>query len=509
MRIAERLGLLFVLSAAPGLPQIGPPAGQGQAIWANQLPISGRGAQSGSVTATQSPVPGTITSVDTINPTLQVQGSYAGSVQGSVPFSGKLSLRDAIERGLQYNLGAVGIRSTVNQARGASKLARSVLLPNLNANLSETVRQVNLQVYGFRFKLPVTGLSIPSIVGPFNYFDLRASLSQTVADLTAWNNYRSTQETVRANLLLARDARDLIMLAVGGAYLQTIAARARVQSAQAQLQTANVLYQQAAQRHSVGLVAQIDVNRSRVQMLTQQERLLSLQDDLAKNRINLTRMVGLPPNGEYQLTDQVPFVPAPNISLEDALGRAFRQRCDLQAAEAQVRAAQRAVSAARAERIPSVSVSADYGAIGATPDHSHGTFSVTGSLNIPVWQGGRIAGDVGQAKATLAQRKAELQDLRGQIEADVRKAYLDLTIARSQVEVARENIQVSEETLKLTRQRFDAGVADNAEVVQSQESIAQADLDYINSVFAHNLAKLSLARAIGEAAEDLARFLTM
>lgn len=509
MQKLKQLGSVLILTAGCSFGQIAPGAAQGQPTWANPLPLSGRGAQTGSARITQSPVPGTTTSVNTINPTVQVQGAYAGSAESATPFSGKLSLRDAIARGLRYNLGAVGIRNAISQARGESKVARSALLPYLNGDLSETVQQVNLEVYGLRFRSPVPGLSIPSVVGPFNYFDLRASLSQKIADVTAWNNYRSAKENVRANELSARDARDLVVLAVGGAYLQTITAQARVKSAQAQLDTANTLYQQTVQRHDVGFVAQIDVNRSRVQMLTQRERLVSLQNDRAKQKINLARMIGLPPNTEYELTDDLPFARAPSISLEDAREQALRQRSDLQAAEAQVRAARRAVSAARAERLPSLSLSANYGAIGATPDHSHGTFAVQGTLNLPIWEGGRVAGDIEQAQSVLAQRQAELRDLQGQIEADVQKAYLDLEAAKSQVDVTRENVQVSQENLKLTRQRFDEGVADNVEVVQSQESVAGAELDYIDSVFAHNLAKLSLARALGESAENLAQFLKL
>ena len=255
----------------------------GQTTRANQVPLSGRTGQSGSVTATESPVPGTTTSVNTINPTIQVQGPYAGSTEGKTAFSGRLSLREAVERGLKYNLGAVGLAQAVRQAHGQSRVARSALLPNVNGYLSETVEQVDLAASGLHFKLPPSlGLSIPSVVGPFNYFDLRATLTQTVADMTAWNNYRSAKENLRANQLSGKDARDLVVLAVGGAYLQVIAAAARVNSARAQLETANALYQQTAQQRSVGLVAQIDVNRSRIQMLTEQQRLASLQNDLGK-----------------------------------------------------------------------------------------------------------------------------------------------------------------------------------------------------------------------------------
>lgn len=500
---------MYVVSCA--FAQFPPGRGPSQSSQVNQLPLSGRSGQNGSVTATESPVPGTTTSVDTINPSVQVQGPYAGSVPSGarLPFSGKLTLRDAIERGLRYNLGILGLAQAVRAAHGQRKAARSALLPNLNGNLSETVQQTNLEAFGLRFRSPLPGLSIPTVVGPFNYFDLRASLSQRVADITAWNNYRSANESLHANDFSAQDARDLVVLAVGGAYLQVVAAEAKVQSARSQLETANALYRQTAQQHSVGLVAQIDVNRSRVQMLTQQQRLVSLENDFAKQKINLARMTGLPPNDRYEITDDVPFVAAPVTSVDDALNQAFEQRSDLKAAEAQVRAAERARSAARAERLPSLSVSADYGAIGTNPVQAHGTFAVVGSLRFPIWQGGRVEGDVEQADAALMQRRAELQDLRGHVEADVRDAYLDIQAAASQVEVARENLKVTQQNLDLTRQRFDAGITDNLEVVQSQESVASAQLDYINSVFAHNVAKLSLARATGRATEHLAQFLNL
>jgi outer membrane protein TolC len=487
------------------------PADNSRDTQANPLPLSGRGAQSGSITAIQSPVPGTTTSVNTINPTVQVQGSYMGSAQSTLamPFSGKLSLREAIQRGIQYNLGTVGLAHAVRQAKGQSQIARSALLPNVNGDLSETVQQINLKAFGFRFELPIAGVSLPTVVGPFNLFDLRARLSQTIFDLTALNNYRSASETLRASELSAQDARDLVVLAVGGSYLQVISAKARVDATRAQLDTANALYQQTVQQRSVGLVAQIDVNRSQVQLLTQQQRLVSLQNDLAKQKINLARLTGLPPNDQYDISDSVPFSPSPPVNLEEALKQAAETRADLKAAQAQVRAAERTRSAARAERLPSLSLSADYGTIGTNPAQSHGTFSVVGTLRFPIWQGGRTEGNIAQAEAALAQRQAELEDARGRIESDVRNAYLDLQAAASQVEVAQRNLQVTQDTLNLTRQRFEAGVSDNLAVVQSQESVATAELDYINSIFAHNIAKLSLARATGQAEGNLAQFLKL
>ncbi len=461
------------------------------------------------MTATQSPVAGTTNSVNTINPSIQTTGTYNGSELSTakMPFSGKLSFREAVARGLEYNLGAVGLTLAMRQAHGQAQVVRSALMPNVSSSLSETVQQTDLRAAGLRISSPIGGFGIPSVVGPFNYFDLRARLTQTVADLTALNNYRSARETFHADEFFAQDSKDLVVLAVGGAYLEVIAARARVDSAKAQLETANALYEQTAQQRSVGLLAQIDVNKSQVQMLTQKQRLASLQNDLAKQKINLARLTGLPPNDRYELADDVPFSEAPVADEEGAVTQALMQRPDIKAAQAQIRAAERSLAAARAERLPSLSLSADYGAIGTNPAESHGTFTVAGTLRIPIWQGGRTEGDIEQANAAVTQRRAELEDLRSRVESEVRNAFLDMQTATSQVGVSRQNLDVTRETLALTRQRFDAGITDSVEVSQAQSSVASAELDYINSVFAHNVAKLSLARAAGGSADNFPRFL--
>jgi outer membrane protein TolC len=154
-------------------------------------------------------------------------------------------------------------------------------------------------------------------------------------------------------------------------------------------------------------------------------------------------------------------------------------------------------------------VNADYGAIGVNPAQSHGTFAVVGTLRIPIWLGGRTEGNIDQAEAALAQRKAELSDVLGRIESDVRNAYLDLQAAASQVDVAQKNVEVTLETLTLTRQKLDEGISDNLALVQAQDALANAHLDRINSIFAHNLAKLALARAVGDTAQSWQRFLTV
>jgi outer membrane protein TolC len=510
MRTTASACLIWIaLSAVRSFAQAGAAPVAPQGAQANQLPLSGRTGQTGSVRITELPIPGATSSVNTINPAVQVQGPYTGSVQpkANVLASGKLSLREAIQRGLEYNLGAISQSQAVIQARGQSRSVLGTLLPNVNAYTSENVQQINLRALGLGSGSIFPGISVPSVVGPFNFFDLRGTLTQSVFDRTALYNYRSSKETVRANQFWAQDARDLIVLAVGGAYLQVIAAQAKVESSRAQLETAEALYQQVLQQRRAGVVAQTDLNRSQIQALTEKQRLVSLENDLSKQKINLARMTGLPVDAQFDISDNVPFSSEPPLDLQTALKLALEQRADLRAAEAQVRAAERTLSAARAERVPSASVRGDYGVLGINPAQSHGTFAVTGRVDIPIWRGGRTEGDIQQAEAVLGQREAEREDIVRQIESDVRNAYLDLESARSQVEIAMTNTKVSEENLVLTRQRYDAGVSDNVAVIQSQESIATAHADYINSVFAHNLAKLALLRATGNAPERLSQFL--
>jgi outer membrane protein TolC len=491
--------------------QFGGTPSASQSTQVNPLPLSGRTSQNGSVVPVQTPVPGTTTSVDTVNPTVQVQGPYVGSASSTarMPFSGKLGFREAINRGLAFNLGAIGLTQSVRQAQGMSHSVRSDLLPNLNGSVTESVRTENLKALGLRFNFSIPGFTFPTIVGPYNYIDARVQLTQSVVDLTAINNYRSSREQLRSSQLEALNARDLVVLAVGGTYLQVLAAQARVASARAQVDSANAVYQQAAQQSGVGLVARVDVDRSQVQALTQQQRLVSLQNDLAKQKINLARLTGLPPTDQYELSDDIPFASAPPVTFDEALKQALDQRPDLRSALAQVRAGEMTRSAARAERLPSFSIDANYGAIGTTPSQAKATYTVAGTVRVPLWQGGRARGDIEQTDAELAQRKAEAEDLKSEIESEVRNAYLDLQTATSQVDLSQRNLQVSRETLTLTRQRFEAGVTDSVEVVQAEQTVASAELDYINSVFAHNVAKLSLARAIGGAADSLPQFLPL
>jgi outer membrane protein TolC len=467
-----------------------------------QLPLSGRTGPAGSAGVVQNPAPGVTTSVNTLNPAVQVQGSYAGSA--GLTAAGEslaLGLREAIRRALEFNLASAAVTNALRQAHGQSVITRSALLPNINAGLREAVQKTNLRALGVRAAF------IPGVVGPFNYFDLRATLTQSLFDATARNNYRAARESVAAAQHLAEDTRDVVVLAVTGAYLQTVAAEARLGVARAQLDTARTLFDQASAMNREGVLATVDVNRSRVQMQVQQQRLTTLENDVAKQKMNLARMMGLSPAQPFTLSDAVAFSQMEPLDANEALKQAVTTRADVKAAEAQLRAAERARAAARAERLPALSVSADYGVIGTNPAQSVGTYTVIGSLRIPVWQGGRTSGSIEMASAVVEQRRAEVTDLRSRIEAEVRTALLDLGSAASQHRVAVENLDVARQSLDLTRQRFEAGVADTAELVRAQESIESAEYDVVSSTFSHNVAKAALARALGGAEQRVIQML--
>jgi outer membrane protein TolC len=456
----------------------------------------------------QSPVPAGAGSVSTINSRVTVDGSFRGSVTGGTITSGPLALtlEEAIRRGVQYNLGAVTAGESARQAWAQRLSARAQLLPELTGNVRETVQQIDLAALGFRVQVPVPGFRIPTIVGPFNYFDARAYGTERLS-LTDLRTWQASRETLRSAELTLKDSRDLVTLAVAGTYLQILASTARVETVTVQIETARAVHGQAVNRNRSGLNARIDVNRALVELQVQQQRLTSLSNDLEKQKITLARLIGLPLGQLFALSDAIPRSDAPTANLNDLIQRAFAARADVAAAAAQLKAAEQTRKAAVAEMYPSLDVNADYGVIGTNPSQSHGTFAVSGGVRFPIFRSGRTRADIEEAEAVVAQRRAEHDDTRRRAEQEVRVAVLDMNAAQQQVRVADSNRGLAAETLEQARDRFRAGVADTIEVVQAQESVASAEQDYITALFAFNLARVSLARATGDIGPGILRVL--
>jgi outer membrane protein TolC len=442
---------------------------------------------------------GFLTAGVAVSQTNQFQGSVPTGMASSAPVA--LTFHDAINRALKANLGLLVSDSANESARGQRLHALSALLPQFDAKAGETIEQISLKTIGFNLTIP--GVNIPNVVGPFHYTDVRAYASWNAFDYSARKDYRSAVESHRAAQLSVMDARDLVVEATANAYLQIVADASRIEAIRSQVETAQALYDRTADQQRAGTAAGIDVLRSQVELKQQQQRLLAQRNQFDKDKLTLGRVIGLPNGQEFNLSETAPFAPLTAMTQEQALLAAQAQRPDYQSGQARVRAAENDVQAARGERYPTAGVTADYGDVGPALNDSHGTFSFVASAKINLFNGGRIAGDVIRTKAALKQRQDELADLSGQIDYQVRAAFLDIRTAADQVAVARDNLDLAGQTLTQARDRFAAGVTDNIEVIQAQESVASANDSLISALYAHNMAKVALARALGGAEQGI------
>jgi outer membrane protein TolC len=455
-------------------------------------------------------VPGLTAQNATSPPNISLPGSQS-------PFSGsepegtatpevlQLSFQDAIDRGLRYNLGLLLAGDQTMTARGERWKELSNLLPDLEARVQENVQTESLTALGFKSNL--FPFPLPRVIGPFNYFDARATVSQSVFNFRYIEQERAASERLQSAKYSYKDAREVVVLAVGNSYLLAIASAARVETAVAQVSNAQALYNKASDQQKAGLTPAIDALRSQVEFQTRQQQLIAARNDFAKQKLSLARVIGLASGQEFVLTEKAPYQALTPLPIDVYLQRAYTSRSDYQAAQARVRAAELSHRAAAAGRYPTLGIDANYGDIGVTPAQSNGTWQVNGGLNIPIFAGGKVHSDLLEADSQLKQARSQLGDLRGRIDYEVRSALLDLNSAADQVEVARSSVDLAEQTLTQSRDRFSAGVTDNLEVVQAQEAVAAAHESYIQSLYAHNLAKVELARAIGDAEQGVERYL--
>jgi len=433
----------------------------------------------------------------------QFQGSVPTGVASPTPLS--LTLRDAIDRGLRTNLGLLLSGQASEIARGERLQSLSALLPQLTGEVSENVQQIDLKARGIDFHLP--GFSTPTIVSPFDYTDARAYASFSVFDYSLRKSYRAAQEGERAAQLSFKDARDLVVQSVANAYLLVIAGSSRVQALRAQVQTDEAVYDRTADQKRAGTAAAIDVLRAHVELQQEQQQLIAQENQVAKDKLALGRVIGLPAGQQFTIADTEPYSPLAAMTPDQALRAAYKDRADFQSAQASVRAAEDSVGAARAERYPNLGVAADYGDVGTTPASSNGTFTFQAFAKFNIFDGGRISADIIQAKAALKQRQDQLADLRGQIDYQVRAALLDIQSAAQLVAVARNNLELANQTLAQAEDRFASGVTDTVEVVQAQGSVAVANDNLISALYAHNLSKVELARALGSTEQRIQKFM--
>jgi outer membrane protein TolC len=424
----------------------------------------------------------------------------ASEVTGSVP-SGPatnevlhLTLRDAISRALRYNLATIESGENARIARGQRLLALSKLLPQVSAGVSENVQQSNLATLGIK-NLP----GVPNVIGPFGYSSVDGNFSQTLFSFESIQRFRAARTAEQAAQLSYNDVLDVVTLAVGNAYLRVVEATSRIEAQEAQVRNARALYDQALDEVQAGTAPRIDLTRTEVQLHTEEYNLSVSRNNFDVAQLDLSRVIGLPLGQGFDLADQLPYSDINPPGIDDALKLAYRSRSDLRAALDSEKAAKQTLSAAKGERFPVIAANGDYGDVGTSFGNSHGDFTFQAGVSIPIFTGGRIKGDITQAEGALRQRKAEAENIRGQIDYDVRTAFLNLNAARQQVEVAKQNVSLANESLARSKDRFTSGVTDSVEVVQAQQALASANDQYITSLYNHSLAKLSMARALGVA----------
>ena len=412
----------------------------------------------------------------------------------------KLTLLDAIKRALDHNLGVLLSDDAKGRAAGARWTALGALLPDVVGRVTATRQLIDLEAYGF--PLPA---GIPAIVGPFNLLDVRAYGSMPVFDLHALNDLRAERHNVAAAAHTYKGARELVVLVSANAYLQTLAASARADSARAQLQTAQALFNQATDLRQNGLAAGIEVLRAQVELDQERQRVTATQNDFEKAKLQLARIIGLPLGQGFTVESGLPDVPIPDVTLESALEQAYRLRPDYLAAIERVKAAEATRAAAVGDMSPSVHINADYGELVASTS-SHITFAVVGAVNVPIFQGGK-RGKLMETDADLRSRRSELDDLKASIYYDVKTSFMDLQATGEQLQVATRGRDVAQATLTQSRDRFAAGVANNVEVVQAQEAVSRANEQYIDALYLYNVNKALLARNLGDAEQAVRRYL--
>jgi outer membrane protein TolC len=432
-----------------------------------------------------------------------IDPSYHGSIVNGKATNEvlPLTLEDAMQSGLRNNLGLILQSSDERQANGQRLQQLQSLLPTVTGSASITVEQIDLAAYGLKFP------GINPIIGPFQVEDFRAYLTQNLVNLNAFEAYMAAKHNFQAAKLSAQDARDLVVLTVGNAYLLCIADEARIKAVQAELDSSKLSFDQAKDNHEAGTSPRLDVLRAQVDYQSEEQTLIATTNQLAKDKLALARTIGLPLDQKFELTDSSPFQALDTPDPDAAFQQALKQRKDLAAAAETTKAAEATKKAAFDDQLPTLTVSGNYGDEGETVSHSHGTYTAEGQLSAPILQIAKTRGEEEVAGAQLDQAKAKLSDQVQQVNADVRDAILDIKTAAKLVEATGSNVDLAREALSEAQQRFKAGVDDSLAVSQALATDRQAEDQYISALYQHNVAKLGLARALGVASTNYKDYL--
>ncbi len=427
---------------------------------------------------------------------------FAGGVTVQAPTPGALalSLDDAIDRGLKTNLQIqLGIQSE-RTVRGEILAVGNQLLPNMRATAYTQTQEINLAAMGFKPSLLTSFGFAPGAfneIVKINTTNAQLSLDQILFSLPDYYLYRAAEKAQNVASLNVLNTRGGVVLSVGTQYLAALADEAQIANAKALVTADEEVLRQATLSHDAGVGTNLDVLRAKVQLQTQQQALVRAENTFAKDKIALTRLIGLPAGQEITLTDPVPYADLSLMTIDDARALAYTRRKDLLTLEAQLEVAERSARAVKFERMPTLAFSGYYGVLGETTGLYHGDFAAQGVLNIPIFEEARFRGESEVAAAQQMALKRQVDSLKVTIDSQIRASMLDVQSSAQLVKVAQSNVELATQELSDTRDRFTAGVDDNLPVVQAQATLAAAQSQLINSEFQLNQAKLALARNTG------------
>jgi outer membrane protein TolC len=439
------------------------------------------------------------------NPDNSAQNPYVGSVQAVAATSDvkQLSLDDAIRLGIENNLAFTIAKENQKSAEAQKLQLANALLPNLSLHAEHGVHELDLAASGFNASLlpsfgipPAEAAQFPLIVR-VNSTIAQVNMTQALFTWAGWDVWKAAKANASAAYYNSQSSRGLVVLNVGTAYLQALAASAQVDYAQSLLKTDETLLYQAHEEHLAGTAANLDELRAKVQYQTQQQVVIADQDTFEKAKISLNRQIGLAPEQKIQLTDATPYADLAAMTIEDARKEAYASRQDFQSMRQQIRAARLERQAAKHERFPSINFDGNYGVTGVTGQVYHGTFTAEGTVSIPIFQEAKFRGDKDVAVAQIDELNSQFNDLTNKIDQQLRDSLLDLQSTAELVRVARSNVDLATTALEQSKERFEAGVDDNLPVVQAQSTLAQAQTQYVSTVYQYNQAKLGFARNLG------------
>lgn len=412
----------------------------------------------------------------------------------------KLTLREAIERGLAANLRVLAAGTSIDEAEGTSQRRLANLLPRARAEAVAGLQNRNLRAFG----LSVPG--IPATVPPFSTYDFRLYAEQPLFDRQARLAWRASQQQQQVAREDYQDIRDLIIRQVAGLYLNAQAAAARVEAAQSRITTAEELLRLARDRREAGVATGIDVLRADVQLANERQRQLEARTEAQQALLLLARNIGMKPGTPLALAEPLRFQPIAPVEIEAALAGSLDARADYRSLIAQRDTITLQQKSARARYLPRLSVRGDYGGIGRSLGEIRGTGTLQGGLSITLFDRDR-KGEEMELESRLRRIDFQLADMRLAIEQEVREALLDIESAAEQVTVAEQGRTLAQQELAMARDRFQAGVASNIEITSAQDSVARALENYILAVSRHSDAKIALARALGATEKTYAQYL--